>query len=141
MNTKKETVSIFRIAKAFEKIYKGLNKEQISIIEQQEMVKVVPSNKTEVHIGVGYEDEGNSIGLSIYVSNPKKSPNPQKVRFDKLMFEYLLKSDVERLTNVMECINLMERKGKNSYTIDGIPVFYSEDLGDYYLHLRIKKEL
>ncbi len=141
MNNNSTKISVFKLSQAFEKIYKGLNKMQVTALETEELFKVIPSHSTEVFMASGYDNDDNTIGLSVYISNPLKENNSQIKSFDKIMNEYLQRSDTSRFENIMQCINLMESKGKDKYTLDFIPVFYNEDLKEYYLHLSITKEL
>ncbi len=144
MNDTKQSISIYKLAKAFEKMSKGFSgksKEELAIIEQQEMSKIIPSENSEVYMVADYDNDENSIGLSIYVSNPLEKKQIKEIHFNKIMFEYLLRADINKLKNIMECIDLMENKGKDNYSIDGIPVFYSKKTDDYYFQIRITKEL
>lgn len=140
MDNNKQQISIFKIAKTFEKIYKGLNKKQVAEVEK-EMAKIVSSESSEVFMAADYEDEENSMGMSIYISNPLTEQDTKKIHFDKLMFEYLLRADISKLPDIMECIDLMECKGTDNYSIDAMPVFYTKELGDYDIQFRITKEL
>ncbi len=141
MNNNNKKVSISKLVKAFEKIYKGLNKMQITAFETEELFKIVPSEETEVFMASDYDDEENSMGVSLYVSKPLANQNPESIRFDKIMFECLVKADTKKFSNIMQCINLMERKGTDNYSIDYIPVSYDKKLGDYYIQYTITKEL
>ncbi len=140
MNTNQNTVSIHKLARSFEKIYKGLDKHQISEMDK-ELIKMYPSKESEVLLSTDYGEEENSMGVSIYVSKPLAKEKLEPISFDKLMFENLIRADISKLTNVSECIELMERKGSNTYEIDFIPVFYNEELKDYYIHFRITRNI
>ena len=135
-NTK--TVSIHKIAKQFEKIYNGLNQEQLEQMDE-ELLKIHPSEESDVFMSADYDEDENSIGISIFISNPLPQENLQKLSFDKLMFEYLIRADIKKLPTVLECLELMERKGSEQYEIHYMPVFYTEQLGDYDIHFRITK--
>ncbi len=141
MKDSKEQVNITKLAKAFGKIYKGLDKEQVSMIVKEEMNKVIPSENSEVYMTASYDEKDNSIGINIYISNPLAKEDVKEQNFDKIMFEYLLRADIEKLPGVMESIKLMESKGTDNYSIDSIPVSYTKELGDYYFHFRIIKKL
>ncbi len=141
MNDNKQQISIAKLAKAFEKIHKGLNKEQVNVIVKEEMSKVIPSENSEVYMTADYDDEENSMGMSIYVSNPLPMQDIKELHFDKIMFEYLIRTDFNKLSDIMECINLLEHKGSDYYTIDGTPVFYAKELKDYCFQITITKEL
>jgi len=138
MELKKVTVRISLIAKAFAKIYKTIDKQQIAEIET-ELLKIYPSPESEVLLSADYDDEENSVGVSIYVSKPLPSDMVQKMNFDKLMFEYLLYADISKLHDVFECLQLMERKGSEAYEIDFIPVFYTKEIDSYDINFRILK--
>ncbi len=138
MDTDRQIVNIKKTAKAFDKIYKGIEKHQLDELDK-ELVKIYPTDESEVLISTDYDEEENSVGVSIYVSKPQTSENEQIITFDKLMFEYLIYADIAKLTHVWECIKLMERKKGDKYDLDFIPVFYNDDLGDYYIHCRITK--
>lgn len=135
MNTQ---ISIKKLALAFEKIYKGIQQYQLDELDK-EIIKIYPSTESEVLLSADYEEEENSIGMSIYVSKPQ-TENIEKKTFDKIMFEYLIHADIEKLVNFAECIELMERKQGTNYDIDFIPVFYTQEIGKYDLHIRITKK-
>lgn len=138
MDTNKATININSLIKKFEKIYKGLNKEQLTELDK-ELSKIYPSEQSEVLIAADYDNDENSMGLDIFISQPLSTTTVKNINFDKLMQEYLIRADINKLTNVVKCLELMENKGKNNYEIDFIPVFYNDDLKNYYFHSRITK--
>jgi len=140
MNTPKTILNIKNLALAFEKIFKGIEKLQLDELDK-ELIKIYPSNNSQVLLSTDYDDDENSVGLSIYVSNPTSENNLQKIEFDKLMFQYLIYADITKLNDIWECIQLMERKDGDKYDLDFIPVFYNDQLGDYYIHCRITKNI
>ncbi len=141
MNDSTPKISVLKLSQAFDKIYKGLDKMQVTALETEELYKIIPSDKTEVFMASDYDNDDNSIGLSVFVSNPRKEINPNEKCFDKIMSEYLIRADISKFANIMQCINLMERKGTDKYSIDFIPVSYNDELKDYYLQFTITKEL
>lgn len=138
MDKEKKLVSVYQLAKAFEKMYKGLNKEQLRVFEE-ELLKMYPSEESKVLLFPDYEDGENSMGMSIYVTNPLAANAVKKMDFSKLMFEYLIKADITRFTALDSCINLMESRGGESYEVDLIPAAYDEDIEEYNIHFRITK--
>ncbi len=135
-------VDVYKIAKAFEKIskgFKGKNLEELNIISEQEFSKIVPSENSEVYIGAGYTIDDKTLGLMIYVSNPKQNPTTEELHFDKFMFELLIRADISKLSVLMACLDMMQPEGSDNYSIDGIPVFYNNKLDEYYLQIAIKK--
>lgn len=139
MNEEKTIMNIKKLSDTFEKISKGIEKSQLDALDK-EIVKIYPSSESKVLISTDYGEEENSMGISIYISKPKTDMKQSEIYFSKFMFECLLLSDVDKLKNVWECIELMERKQGNKYDLDFIPVFYNNDLDDYYIHGRIKKK-
>lgn len=136
MVTANEIISIQKLAKSFEKIYHGLDKNQLEELDK-ETKKIYPSEESEVFLSTDYSEEENSVGVSIYVSKPLSQNNLPKINFDKLMLEYLLRTDIRKLPVLFECIERMEQKGKNQYKIDFIPVFYTKELDKHDIHFRI----
>lgn len=138
MEEGKPLVSIHKIAKSFQKICAGLQKQQLEELDK-ELIKIYPSEDSEVLLQADYEEEENSIGLSIYVSHPLKNDDLEKLSFDQLVFEYLIRADISKLTQVSSCLNLMENQGDNNYDIDFVPVFYTKEIHRHDIHLRISK--
>ena len=130
--------TIYNITKAFEKVFEGTDKLRCNALDN-ELIKIQPSENSQVLLSTDYDEEENSVGLSIYVSNPQTGNHLVPLSFDKLMYQFLIRTQVSKLENIWECISLMERKEGNKYSIDFIPVFYNNELDDYYLHLRITK--
>ena len=60
----------------------------------------------------------------------------EKLSFDQLVFEYLIRADISKLAQVASCLKLMEN---NNYDIDFMPVFYTEEINKYDTHLRISR--
>lgn len=140
MEQKQPFVSIHKLAKIFEKIYAGLDTYQIGELEK-ELLKMYPSEESEVLFSAGYTEDTNSVGISVYVSNPLTGDNLQKVNFDKLIFEYLIRADISKLPQVLGCLERMERKGGKSDEVDFIPVFYTKDINKHDIHFRIIKSV
>ena len=138
MDKDKSIVSIHKLTKAFEKIYAGLDEEQLMELDK-ELSKIYPSEDSEVLLASDYGEEENSVGISIYVSKPLVADQLQSISFDKLVLEYLLRADLSNLIQVSECLQLMESRGENHYDIDFIPVFYTKEIDKYDIHLRISK--
>lgn len=139
MNKDKSLISIHKITKSFQKIYAGLNTQQLEELDK-ELMKMYPSENSEVLFCSDYGEEENSIGISIYVSAPKTNDNLQKISFDKLVFEYLIRADLSKLMQVSDCLKLMESKGTSQYEIDFVPVFYTKEIDKYDIHFRIVKK-
>ena len=139
MDTEKTIVNIKKLARAFDKIYKGIAQNQLDELNK-ELLKIHPTDDSEVLLFADYDEEENSMGLSIYVSNPDTDEELEALSFDKLMFEYLLLADITKLSNVWECIELMERSEGEDYDMDFIPVFYTKEIDKYDLHIRITKK-
>jgi len=55
------------------------------------------------------------------------------------MQNYLIYTDLQKLTGLAECIKLMERKAGEKYEVDLISVFYHDELKNHHIHLRIIK--
>jgi hypothetical protein len=136
-------VDIFKISKAFERIskgFKGKHLDELNIITQQEFSKIVPSENSDVYIAGGYSPDDKTLGLNVYVSNPKENPTKEELRFEKFMFELLVRADITKLPALMASLDLMKPEGTDNYLIDGIPVHFNQELNDYYMHFVIKKE-
>ena len=131
-------VSVHKLAKSFQKIYAGLNEQQLEALDK-ELMKIYPSEESEVLFGSDYGEGENSMGISIYVTQPLMEENLKKISFDKLVFEYLVRADVSKLNQVSECLSLMEIKADDHYEIDFIPVHYTKAINKYDIHLRITK--
>lgn len=134
----KAILNIKKLSKAFDKIYRGIDKQQLDELDK-ELIKIYPTDDSEVLLSTDYDEEENSVGVSIYISKPETDKNLQKISFGELMFQYLIYADLNKIDDVWECIELMERKQGDKYDVDFIPVFYNDDLGDFYIHLRITK--
>lgn len=138
MNKEKKHISIHKIAQSFHKIYEGLNKEQLKELDK-ELLKMYPSEHSEVLFFPDYGEEENSMGLSIYVTHPQKDKAVKAINFSQLVLEYLIRADIAKLPQLSLCIELLERKGTNNYEVDFIPAFYNEDIDEYNIHFRITK--
>jgi hypothetical protein len=137
-NTTTKIISIHKLTKVFKKVYLGANQEQLKELEK-ELMKVYPSEESEVLFSTDYSEEDNSVGISIYVSNPVPATETTKLELPVLMSQYLNYADVRKLPSVFECLERMEQQGKDIYELDFIPVFYNEDLDDHYIHIRFFK--
>ncbi len=135
MKTKTIT-SIDSLHKAFIKIYQGLGVEFVSRIEQ-EMIQLVPSEDSSVFLKAGYSENENTLSLNVYVSNPQK--DPKEIHFSEIIYQWLIKADVENLPLIQKYILLMEAKKGDSYDIDAIPAIYTEQLKEYYLRFVVSK--
>jgi len=136
-------VDVYKIAKAFEKIskgFKGKHLDELNIITEQEFSKLVPSENSEVYIASGYTPDDNRLSISVYVTNPKKNPNKEELRFEKFMFELLIRADISKLPTLVKCLDMMQLEESDSYFIDGIPAFFDKSLNEYYIHFIIVKE-
>ncbi|MCB1159080.1 MAG: hypothetical protein H7A25_20045 [Leptospiraceae bacterium] len=136
MNT---IISLQKLAQIFTKVCRGFKSEQLSKLEE-ELLKLYPSEESEVLVSADYSEEKNSVGLSIYVSKPLSQENLSKLEWDRLMLEYLLRADVRKLPPVYECLERMERKTPEKYELDFIPVFYTEEIDKHDIHFRIIPE-
>jgi hypothetical protein len=143
MNIATARIDVSNLAKAFEKIgksFKGKHLDELNFITHQQFSKIIPSENSEVLLAGGYSPDDQTLGLNVYVSNPKKNPQPDDLRFEKFMFELLIRADINKLNVLKESLDLMKFDGTENYKIDGIPVHYNEELGDYYMYFVIKKE-
>lgn len=138
MNKEKKHISIHKLAQSFQKIYAGLDKTQLTALEE-ELLKMYPSEQSEVLFFPDYGEEENSMGLSIYVTHPKKEKVIEKVNFDQVIFKYLIRADVAKLPQLSFCIELLEQRGTDKYEVDFIPVFCNEAIDEYNIHFRITK--
>ena len=138
MNTQQPVVSMKKIMDVFAKIHKGLNKEQLNELDK-ELLKIYPSEQSEVLVSTDYSEENNSVGVSIYVSEPKTNTTIQKLPFNQLMSELLQSTDIDKLKNIWKCLELMERTDRNDYEVDFIPVFYTKEINQFDIHFRIIK--
>lgn len=138
MENNQTFISIHKLAKAFEKIYKGLNQFQLGELDK-ELIKMYPSDESEVLFMTGYDEETNSIGVSLYISSPSTETKIEKIDFDKLMFAYLVRADLTKMSQVFECLKLMERKSGEEYEVDFIPVHYTETIDKHSINFRIIK--
>ena len=132
------TVNVHKIAKAFRQFYKGLEQYQLDALEK-ELLNMYPSEDSEVMIFTGYDEEDNSIGVSLFVTNAIQVEGKQKMDFNQLLLEYLIRMDIERMDQLDNCIRLMERKEGDSYEVDFIPVSYNKRIDKYNIHFRIIK--
>ncbi len=133
-----QTVSVQSLAQYFQKIYEGLPDEQRSVFDK-EIRQMYPSPQSEVSVSSGYNEDDNSIGVSVYVSKPLREDEINPKNFGELMREYLHFSDTSRFVDIFECLQLMERQSGTDYEIDFIPVLYTQRLDSFYIHYRIKK--
>ncbi len=133
-------ISIHKIKKAFEKIYAGMDKTLVPELEN-EIHQLVPSDTSEVYMVAGYDEQDNRIGVSVYVSNPLNKADIKDMHFDEIFYQWLLKANITKLPDVMECIDYMERKGTDRYEIGFINVSYNKGLGDHCFNFSITKEL
>ena len=134
----KNPFTVFKMMQIFNKIEKGAHTEHLAALSE-ELLKIHPTDESEVYLTTDYDNEEYSVGASIYVSNPLAAENVKPIPFGKLMKEYLLRSDVNKLQYIAECLELMERTDGDQYDVDFIPVFYTEEIGSHDIHFRITK--
>ncbi len=139
MLKEEKKVSVKKIEMICNKIANGIEKFQLYELDK-ELLKIYPTDNSEVFLATDYDEDDNSVGISIYVSNPQTEEEVKPISFNKLLFEYLILTDIQKLTNVWECLELMERKSGDKYDLDFIPVFYTEEINMYDLNLRITKK-
>ena len=133
------TVSVHKIAKAFQKMHKGLVQYQLDALEK-ELLNMYPSEESEVMIFTDYDEEENSIGVGLYVSKAIQVKAAEKIDFDQLMLEFLKRMDISRMAQLYSCIGLMERKEGTDYELDLIPVHYSKNIDKHTINFRIFKK-
>ena len=131
-------VSVHKLTKIFEKIYAGLDTYQLGELDK-ELVKMYPSEESEVWFYSDYDEEGNSVGISIYITKPLSEEAAQPKSFDKLMSAYLMRADIAKLPKVSSCLGRMEKKVGEGYEVDFIPVHYTKKIDKYNIHFRIIK--
>jgi len=134
-----KNISVDAVNKAFEKIYKGLEKKYVRVIEK-EMAKLIPSETSNVYLTAGYGEYDNTAGFNVFVSNPTNDNKSSEIRFDKIILAWLLKADIDKLPVIWDCLSRMENKKGEKYSIDGIPAFFNNETGEFYSHFTISKE-
>ncbi len=139
MSDEEATVIIKKLNSAFKKASEGIEKSQQDEFNR-EIMKMYPQKDSKASISADYDEKENSVGFSIYVSAPSLGVKPPEIHFSKFIYECLLLSDADKLKNVWECIELMERKEGTEYDLDFIPVYYNNELYEYYIHGRIRKK-
>ena len=135
----KNPFTVFKMIQIFDKIEKGAHAEHLAVLSE-ELQKMHPTDESEVFFSTDYSVDENSVGVSIYVSNPIATEKAKPMPFGKLMTEYLLRSDVTELSNTAQCLNLIERADGNEYDVDFIPVFYTEEIDKHDINIRITKK-
>jgi len=131
-------ITLKQLVTQFGKIRKYLNKKQLAKFEEI-LQDLVPGTNSEVFMAPGSDDSDNSVVVSVYVKNPVKSDTP--VPFDKLMYEWLLLTDLERIERLGKCVNRMEARGIDKYNVHFTSVDYNDLIGDYTINFRIMKKL
>ena len=134
----KPALSLLKMIRAFEKIGRGIAPFPLGELEK-ELLKMQPSEESEVSFFADYDEEDHSLGLSIYVSLPLAEEKPEKCSFGMMMHDYLLRADLKNLPAVWNCLQMTEQKEGETYEIDFIPVFFNEELGDFYFRCRFTK--
>lgn len=138
MEESKPIISVHKIIQFFSKAATKLDEQQLKALDE-ELKKIYPTEKSEVSLTSSYSEEDNSIGISIFLSHPIQEEPVVALSFNQLMSEYLIRADIAKLPQVFDCINLLEKKEGQQYTVDFIPVFYTEAINKHDIHLRISK--
>lgn len=138
MEESKPIISVHKIIQFFSKAAIKLDEQQLKALDE-ELKKIYPTEKSEVSLTSSYSEEDNSIGISIFLSHPIQEEPVVTLSFNQLMSEYLIRADIAKLPQVFDCINLLEKKEGQQYTVDFIPVFYTEAINKHDIHLRISK--
>jgi len=136
MNTIPKISNFKELKEVFNRIYKGLDKTQLAQFEL-EMQKLIPSDKSEIFIASGTDNEDNSITISSYVSDP--AINHDYLTFDKIMELWLQIVDFDKLKNISECLDILEQTQKDDYEVDYIPVRYNDKINKHTTNFRIIK--
>jgi len=131
-------ITVKQLVLQFEKIRECLNKKQLAKFEEI-LQDLVPGTNSEVFMAPGSDDSDNSVVVSVYVKNPVKPDTP--VPFDKLMYEWLLLTDLERIERLGKCVNRMEARGIDKYNVHFTSVDYSKSIDKYVINFRIMKKL
>jgi len=133
-----KAMNLDMILKAFEKINNALEEQFLSEVVK-EMIKIMPLNNSRVVVRAGYGEEDNEMAITFYVSKPENSETPKNLTFMQILTALLIKTDFEMLEHIWNCINHLEKKGKN-YKINGTETEYDEELKDHIFYLFISKE-
>lgn len=136
-------VSVYRISEVFEKIYDGLDTYQLDELDK-ELMKIYPSEESKIWFYADYDEEDNTVGISIYITNPcplsEEEETISPMDFDRLMITYLIRADIGNLPQLACCLGKMEEKQGEEYEIDFIPVHYTKKIDKYNIHFRITKK-
>jgi len=134
------SVNVYELGKLFTTIYNSINKKQLAKA-YPELRKLVPSETSEVFMSGGCCVDDNIMTFTVYVSNPKKEEEVGEIQFDKLVLDWLMRNDtikVKHVDNAVRAIVLNEQIAEK-YNIEFMPVFYNENLKEYYFHFVIYK--
>jgi len=140
METQPKTVNIQALNNAFAKIAKYMDKYQLSVLET-ELRKMVPSANSEVFMAGGCDFTDNYITLNIFVTNPLPTQETNNYDFLKIIKEYIIRADLEKLFHILQSIELIEKNGIDSYELDFTQLSYDINLNQYYTHIVISKLL
>jgi hypothetical protein len=122
----------------FEKIGKQAQEIQLNELSK-ELSKIYPSESSLVAMMCDYDEEENSVGLSVYVSAPTLPEAAKETDFYVFFAASLMLVEPEQLKKMLTCLTLMEQKDGEKYDLDFVPVFFNDELKEYYLHCRITK--
>lgn len=122
----------------FDKVSEQAQEMQLNEISK-ELSKIYPSEISLVTMMGDYDEQDNSVGLSIYVSDPALPEGVEEMDFYTFFAASLMLVEPAKLKNILACFTLMERKDGEKYDIDFVPVFFSDKLNEYYFHCRITK--
>jgi len=140
METQSKTVNIQALNNAFAKIAKYMDKYQLSVLET-ELRKMVPSANSEVLLTGGCNITDNTISLHLFVTNPIPRDRTQTFDFLSIIYESIIRTEIEKLCQVYSAIELIEKNGIDNYELDFTELDYDDEINEYYTHLTISKLL
>ncbi len=139
MDVTAQSISIDSIAALFTKMYQRLPQKALTVIEK-ELAKIVPTASSRVLFSAGFSEDDNTLIINIFVTNPNKNTAQDTITFTSVLSLLLQYAEINKLSDVMDCIHRLERSSGDDYIIDGIPVTFNEDTGMYYFRFTITKE-
>ena len=134
---KKSNINVATILQSFAKIHAGLQEKYLSVVEK-EISRIMPLPESEVVTMAGYGEEENEMSMTFFVSKLQDAEISTEHKFMDTITALLMKTDIEKLVHVHDCLRLLEKKGAK-YQIDATKAKHNKRLGDYVFYLFISK--
>jgi len=120
----------------FDKLYNLLDKTRIPRFNE-ELAKLVPTEKSEIFLAAGMVYEPASIGFSVFITNTAQNINPQNLLLPEIFSIWVKRNSHTKINAVKTCLSELNMQVSNQWDIDFVSVYYDASLVQNGFHFRI----